>query len=145
MSKIINNLQIAVLLTISLTFLLSACSFSDSSYSSSSPSRSSSGASAGGEEEVQQTSNKYQEEIATLTAIYVDTQGDARSFHRQISNISNRHGINSWGDNRGTFVAIGRGIQNAKVSQESIQHLSFLDDLRSMPLYGAVLSGYEGE
>lgn len=137
--------NLGVLFSIAVLFALSACSFADSSYSSSSPCRSSSRSSEGGEEEVAQTGNKYQDEIATLAAVYVDAQGDARSFHRQISNISGRFGVNDWGNNRGTFLAIGRGLRRAGVTQLSLEQLPCLDDIRNMPLYSAVLSGYHGE
>ena len=140
-----NYFQCSVLVSVALLFLVSACSFSHSSHSSSSPSRSSSRSSGGGEEEVQQTSNKYQDEIATLATVYVDAQGDARSFHRQISNISGRFGINDWGNNRGTFLAIGRGLRRAGVTHQSLEQLPCLDEIRTMPLYSAVISGYEGE
>ncbi len=126
-------------------FFLSACSFSHSSYSSSSPSRSSSKSSEGSEEQVQETNNSYQEEVSSLAVIYVGSQGDSQGFHRELADISARHGINDWGNDRGTFLAIGRGLSRANVSQDSIQHLSFLHGIKALPLYGAVFAGYEGE
>ena len=128
-----------------IAFFLSGCSFADSSYSSSSPCRSSSRSSAGTSEEVQTTQSSYQEEVSSLTVIYVGSQEDSASFHQELVSISSRHGINDWGNNRGTFLAIGRGLKRAKVPKNSIQDLMFLNELKSLPYYGAIYSGFDGE
>jgi hypothetical protein len=122
---------------------ISGCSFADSSYSSSSPSRSSSRSSKGSQEKVQVTHNSYQEEVASLAVVYVGSQEDAASFQRELARISSRHGINDWGGDRETFLAIGRGLKRAKVPKNSIQYLSFLKELKSLPHYGAIHSGYD--
>jgi len=128
-----------------IALFLSSCSFGDSSYSSSSPSRSSSRSSKGSPEQVQKTHSSYQEEVSSLAVLYAGSQNDSQSFHRELARISARHGINDWGDYRGTFLAIGRGMKRANVAKSAIQHLSFLNDLKSLPYYGAIFSGYDGD
>ena len=137
----INSLLVVAIIALFLT----GCSFADSSYSSSSPSRSSSKSSKGSPEKVQATHSSYQEEVASLAVLYSGSQKDGESFHRELARISSRHGVNDWGDDRGTFLAIGRGLKRAKVPKNSIQYLSFLNDLKSLPYYGAIFSGYDGK
>ena len=128
-----------------IALFLTGCSFADSSYSSSSPSRSSSRSSEGSPEEVKATNNSYLEEVASLAVVYAGSGEDAESFHRELARISNRHGVNDWGGDRATFLAIGRGLKRAKVPKNSIQYLSFLHELKSFPYYGAIFSGYDGK
>ena len=127
-----------------IALFLTGCSFADSSYSSASPSRSSRRSSKGSPEEVKVTQNSYQEEVASLAVVYVGSQEDSESFHRELARISTRHGVNDWGGDRGTFLAIGRGLKRANVPKNSIQYLSFLHELKSLPYYGAIFSGYDG-
>ncbi|MEN8189731.1 MAG: putative lipoprotein [Thermodesulfobacteriota bacterium] len=126
-------------------FVLSGCSFSDSSYSSSSPSRSSSQSSGGSVEQSQALGSSYREEVASLAVIYVGSQGTSQDFHRDLTQVSNRHGIIDWGNDQGTFLAIGQGIKRANVPVNSIQYLSFLHGIKSLPLYNSIYKGYNGQ
>jgi hypothetical protein len=134
-----------VLIFAFIAFFLSGCSFSDSSYSSSSPSRSSSKHTKGSAKQVETTHSSYQEEISSLAVIYVGSQGDSQNFHRDLSQISNRHGINDWGGDRKTFLAIGRGLKRANVPKDAIQYLSFLHDVKTLSYYNAIFDGYDAE
>lgn len=138
-----NKLENLLLLCLFAALILSGCSFGHSSYSSSSPSRSSSRSSKGTPTKVQQTHSSYQEEVSSLAVVYAGSQQDAQSFHRELARISSRHGISDWGNDRGTFLAIGRGLKRANVAKSTIQYLSFLDDLKSLPYYGTIFSGYD--
>lgn len=139
------NLEFFLILCLFAALLLSGCSFGDSSYSSSSPSRSSSKSSKGTPEEVQKSHSRYQEEVSSLAVVYAGSQQDAQSFHRELARISGRNGINDWGNDRNTFLAIGRGFKRANVAKSEIQYFPFLSDLKSLPYYGAIFSGYDGK
>jgi len=94
-----------------------------------------------GEESVEKVADSYQEDISTLSVIYVDSAGSARDFQRELGHISSGHGVIDWENNVATFKAIGRGLRFAQVSEDSINGLLFLQGLSGSPHYSEILAG----
>lgn len=119
--------------------VLGGCSFSTSSKhsskSSSSPCRSSSQHSNDGEDIIEITSNSYQEEVASLTALHVGTQSESIDFQRELGQISRGYGIADWEHRMKTYDAIGMGLQRANVSLAEVDTLQFLQGLSDSEYY----------
>lgn len=139
-----NNLIVVAFLSLCLVF--TGCSFSTSSKtssdSSSSPSRSSSGEGEENAESVKKTSSSLQEDVETLTILYVGSAGSPQDFQRELDQTCSRHGIVDWGNSAATFEAIGAGLKRAGVSEDSIDVFPFIYELRSFPLYSHIPEGF---
>lgn len=137
-------------------FVFSGCSFSTSSESIStsidgistsidgistsifSPSNSSS--SSQGEETIKKTSNSFNDEVTALTILYVGSSDSTIDFQRELGQIASSHGINDWANSANTFKAIGDGLKRAKVSEETIASLPFLQGLKGSQHYYQVIT-----
>ena len=139
-----NNLIMIAFLSVCLVF--TGCSFSTSSKtsseSSSSPSRSSGGDVEESAESVKKTSSSLQEDVETLTILYVGSAGSAQDFQRELAQTCSRHGIVDWENSAATFKAIGAGLKRAGVSKGSIDVFPFIYELRSLPLYPHISEGF---
>jgi hypothetical protein len=83
-----------------------------SSKSSSSPFKSSSGSSSGSEE----TEDAYQRDVRDYTAKLAASKLNLQSYQRDLSSIAEAYGITDWERRDATFVAIGRGLAKAQIS-----------------------------
>jgi len=98
--------------------LAQGCSFSKSpaSTSDSSASMASSPSSSEDEEEL------YQDEIMNYTSSYLRVhQYDHYSFSRGVTEIATANGITSWEQDETTFIAIGRGLKEARLPNNVYQ------------------------
>ncbi|NOR81459.1 MAG: putative lipoprotein [Methyloprofundus sp.] len=117
------KIKSSLLPVLAAVLLTQGCSFSYSSKSSSKSSASSSKSSASilsspsssmTEEEL------YQEEVIDFTANYLSTtEYDHHSFSRGISDIATANGVTSWEQDEATLIAIGRGLKEADLPEET--------------------------
>lgn len=91
---------------------------------------------------MKKTSNSYQEDVAVLTILYVGSTGSSMDYERELTQISNAHGIVDWESKLETFEAIGDGLKRAKVSKDSIETLPFLQGVSNSPHYSQMLAYY---
>ena len=103
--------------------LAQGCSFSHSSKSSSRSSGSSSRSSASFISSPSSVSSSlteeeyYQEEIVDYTTAYLSKeQFDRDTFNKGISEIATDNGVTSWEQDDATYIAIGRGLKEANLS-----------------------------
>jgi hypothetical protein len=100
--------------------------------------------SSGGSEEAQvlATGTIYEEDIAAATVLYVGHDKESRVYQRRITAIARTHGISNWEQDESTFIAMGRGLRRAGVSEGSIGSLPFFRTIVGSPHYSRVISGY---
>jgi hypothetical protein len=116
------------------------CSFSHSSKSSSdssaSSSRSSSASSEGSE-------SRYKRDVRDYTAAWAKSGGQLDAFQKKLGELAKQYGITNWEDNEATYVGIGEGLADAKVSK--VQFEAYRDNLaRSDPAKAkAIQTGYD--
>jgi hypothetical protein len=110
------------LLILSLALALGGCSFSDSSKSSaksigslsdsvSSPSTSLSNSSMNDRE-------KYERDVRDYTAEFVvSSDGNLEAFRVRLGKLAESRGISNWSDDRSTYIGIGKGLRQAKLTR----------------------------
>ncbi len=102
--------------------LLSACSFSDSSKSSSessgSVSESASSPFRSSSRSLESKQQSFDREVADYTAEFAkSSRGDIQSFRAKIGKLAEKNGIVNWEEDRATYVAIGKGLRKAGLTQ----------------------------
>lgn len=136
------NLLLFALLSGCIAF--NGCSVSESSKSISksitSPSKSSN---SKGKESAEKTADSYTTEVETLAILYVGSHGTTLDFQREMDQISNGHGIADWENVPETFKAIGIGLKRAKVAEDSISSLPFLQSQLTSAYYPQILAAYK--
>ena len=105
--------------------------------SSSSPFRWSSDSSSPGGE----SSSAYQRDVTDYTAKFAASEGDPQSFQRDLSAIAEGHGVTDWEQDEVTYLAIGRGLAKAGLSEQRFQ--DFAAQLSNDRQLALVKSGYQ--
>ena len=87
-------------------------SFSDSSKSISksisSPIQSSSRSSSPGD--------RYKDDVRGFTAAYMKSGGDPSNLKSEVGTVAEKHGVTDWESNKSTYLGIGAGMADAKVT-----------------------------
>ncbi len=104
---------------------------------------STSSSSGGDEPQAEATVNLYEEDVAAVTVLYVSREGKNVEYQRRIAAIAKNHGISDWEREEGTFLAMGRGLRRAGISEDSIPNLPFFHSIAQGPHYSTVLSAYK--
>jgi hypothetical protein len=145
--------SISLMILLPIYLITSGCSFSESSKSFSkssksisksitSPSRWSSRSSKRDENSVDTTSSSYQDEVVALTVLYTKSGGTLQDFQRELSMVSNNHGIVDWENNIQIYKSIGIGLKQGGIPNKSIKTLPFLQTDIFYNHYSQILSGY---
>jgi len=122
--------------------LLAGCSISYSS-GKSSDSVTSSVSSGGGSKTAGQEISLYTEEVVALTDSYVRQGKNSVNFQHTITYIARTHGINDWEREESTFVAMGKGLKQAGVSEENIVRLPYFETLAKGSQLASLLKGFK--
>ena len=125
-------------------FVITSCSFSDSSKSISDSTSSiiSSPSSISGK------SKKYQNEVADYTMAYVKSSkpgADYNTFLKGISEIAAKEGVTNWDQDSLTYLGIGKGLKKANVegiAYETYKKNFARSDSKKME---EIQDGYESE
>ena len=100
--------------------------------------------SSGGEEEkISATGSVYEEDVAAVTVLYVSRDKTTDEYQRQVTSIAKNHGISDWEQEQSTFIAMGRGLRRAGVSQGSIANLPYFRSMVDSSSYSDVIKGYQ--
>ena len=125
-------------------FSLSACSISDSSKSFS-DSSSAICTSSSGEELSEDENQSYMNEVRIFTDNIVHTKVTSDDFMRGIARIAKRYGVTNWEFYKETYIAIGKGLKDARVKKEQIETLPILEGMSgprtTMKKY--IMEGYD--
>lgn len=137
----------AIVLMIVASSLLAGCSISYSTgKSSDSISTSSDSISASsdskGNGSAAAAANNYAEDVTAATAHYASSQKDGAEFLQIISNIARSHGIVDWEQDKLTYTAMGQGLKQAGIDEQTIAKLSYFHTLSNRANYLLVLEGY---
>jgi hypothetical protein len=79
--------------------------------------------------------------VTDYTAKFATSEGDAQSFQRDLSAIAEGHGVTDWEQDDATYLAIGRGLAKAGLSEQRFQ--DFAAQLSNGSQLALVKSGYE--
>lgn len=86
--------------------------------------------------------------IIDLTYAYVSyplINNDYHSFQNGISAIATRNGITSWESNPKTYIAIGKALKKAKLTDAQYQNLKYLLADSDYAKMKDIQKGYEEE
>mgnify|MGYP001325753134 CR=1 FL=1 len=62
------------------------------------------------------SSQAYRDDVRDFTAAYLASRADLEGFERGLAGVARRHGVTNWEADRATFVGIGAGLAQARVS-----------------------------
>jgi len=102
--------------------------------------------SSGGSEEeakINATGTVYEEDVAAVTVLYVSREKTTDDYQRQVTAIAKNHGISDWEQEESTFLAMGKGLRRAGVSEDSITNLPFFRSIAKSSNYSSVITGYK--
>jgi hypothetical protein len=110
---------------------LQGCSFSYSSESSvktsASPFTSSSTtfeSSASSSKSSQNKKSRYEKSVSEYTTEFAQSgSNDSVAFYARVSQLAQEYGITGWDSDKGTYVAIGKGLAGAKLGQPQYETL----------------------
>jgi len=88
-----------------------------------------------------ESSSAYQHDVTDYTAKFAASEGNAQSFQRDLSAIAEGHGVTDWEQDDATYLAIGRGLAKAGLSEQRFQ--DFAAQLSNDGQLALVKSGYE--
>ena len=117
----------------------SQASSESSSNFSSSPFKSSSKSSSGSDE----AEEAYQRDVRDYTAKIAASEFDLQSYQRDLSGIAEVYGVSDWERHDATFVAIGRGLAKADISDRRFTELAVQLANKDYAHLALVKSGYE--
>lgn len=66
----------------------------------------------------------YPEDVQEYAAAFATSDGDPRSFQRDVSAIARGYGITDWEREPETYLAIGRGLARSGIRRERCEELS---------------------
>lgn len=136
----------AIFLMLMVSSFLVGCSISystgKSSDSISASSDSISASSDGDDNTAAAAINNYAEDVAAATMHYASSTDESGQFLQTIANIARSHGIVDWEQVKLTFTAMGKGLKQAGVEEETISTLAYFDTLPKRADYLLVLKGY---
>ncbi len=95
------------------------------------------------EEKISATGTVYEEDVAAVTVLYVSHEKTTDEYQRQVAGIAKNHGINDWEQEQSTFIAMGKGLRRAGVSQGSISSLPYFGSMVDRLSYSHVIKGYQ--
>ncbi len=134
MTRLLISLAVAVA-------LLSACSFSASSKSSSNLASSPSSLVPDSSDKVK---DGFEKDVRDYTAEFAKSEeGKLEAFRARLGKIAEKYGVAHWAEDKSTYVAIGKGLHKAKLSQP--QYEAFKASLgESQPWkMDAIAEGYQ--
>lgn len=125
---LVRNLLFAVPLA---GLALQGCSFSYSSESSvktsASPftsSASSSESSSSSSKSSQNKKSRYEKSVSEYATEFAQSgSSDSVAFYARVSQLAQEYGITGWDSDKGTYVAIGKGLAGAKLGQPQYETL----------------------
>lgn len=85
----------------------------------------------------------YQRDVTDYTAKFAASNGEPRSFQRDLSAIAEGHGVTNWERDDATYLAIGRGLAKAGVSERRFQQLAVQLSNANPSQLALLKSGYE--
>jgi hypothetical protein len=85
----------------------------------------------------------YQRDVIDYTAKFAASEGDVQSFQRDVTAIAEGHGITDWEQDDGTYLAIGRGLAKASLSEQRFQQLAVQLSNQNQRQLALLKSGYE--
>lgn len=100
-----------------LTCLLPAAACSSISDSISSPFESSSASSRS----LESKESKFRRDVQDYTATYAKSDGDLATFQQGIAGLAAQRGVTNWQADPKTYVAIGKGLRQAKASRGTLE------------------------
>ncbi len=121
-------------------------SFGSSSDSSSSPFKSSSKSSSGDDEDGEkEEETAFQRDVRNYTVEFARTadEHDVESFQRDLGAIAEGYGITDWERTEGTFVAIGRGLDESELDASNVKQLAVALSNEDYDHLMLIRSGYE--
>lgn len=123
---------------------ISGCSISYSSGKSSDSIQSIFSSSGSSEEkESTESASLYQDDVMAATVSFVNKANGTDDFQNQISSIAQSHGITDWENEQITYAAMGEGLHQAGVAQDTINTLPYFNHLASSTHYSNVLQAYK--
>ena len=120
--------------------LLAACSFSASSKSSSDIASSPSSSAPSSKDKEK---SGFEKDIIDYTAEFAkSSETDMEKFNARLGKIADQYGVTHWQEDKSTYVAIGKGLHKAGLSQSRYQALkSSLGDGQAWKM-DAIAEGY---
>ena len=82
------------------------------------------------------------EDVAAATVNFISNQDNSELFQQAISSIAKNHGIVDWEQERITYIAMGRGLKQAGVDEQTISNFPYFRIVANSSFYSYVLAGY---
>lgn len=123
--------------------LLVGCSISYSSGKSSDSSVSSFSSGGNDSKKADKEISTYVNDVIAATNQYVSHGGSGDEFQHQISYIAGKHNIVDWANQDSTYIAMGKGLKGAGISEEKILTLPYFSTLSQSDKYKLVLQGFK--
>ena len=88
-------------------------------------------------------SSAYQRDVTDYTAKVAASGSDVQSFQRDLSAIAEGHGVTDWEQDESTYLAIGRGLAKAGLSEQRFQDFAAELSNHDQSRLALVKSGYQ--
>lgn len=89
------------------------------------------------------SSAAYQRDVTDYTAKVVASEADVQAFQRDLSAIAEGHGVTDWEQDEATYLAIGRGLAKAGLSEQRSRDFASRLSNHDESRLALVKSGYE--
>lgn len=116
-------------------------SVESSSKSLSSPFKWSSSSSSDDDEQTQD--DAYRRDVRDYATSFGVSDGDARAFQRDLSEIAETHGVMDWENHEGTYLAIGGGLARADLDNHRFERLAIELANEDFARLALLQAGYE--
>jgi hypothetical protein len=63
----------------------------------------------------------YRDDVRDFTAAYMKSGGDPSKLKAEVSSVAEKHGVTDWESSESTYVGIGAGLAEAKVSSAELE------------------------
>nr|WP_232373669.1 putative lipoprotein [Leptospira chreensis] len=86
--------------------------------------------------------NEYKEDVIASVALQIRYENQKQELENQLSAIAKSHGVVAWRSNSATYIAIGQGLKQAKLSPSEMKEVTADVAKQNATVAKLILNGY---
>ncbi|MCZ8343547.1 MAG: putative lipoprotein [Leptospira sp.] len=90
----------------------------------------------------EEATQHYKEDVMASVALQIQFPNRTKELENEIAMIANEHGLVSWRSNPATYIAIGQGLKEAKVTKSELALLAEKLGSSKREFYNLIEEGY---
>ncbi|XDD54914.1 putative lipoprotein [Leptospira sp. WS4.C2] len=94
------------------------------------------------DDEKEKAMNQYKEDVIASVALQIRYENQKQELENQLSSIAKSHGVVAWRSNSATYIAIGQGLKQAKLTPSEMKMVTTDVAKQNTVVAKLILNGY---